>query len=130
MVWGCIIGSGIGSLTQVKGTINSEKYVSVLEDNLIPVIAEKYDWQSFFVMEDNARPHTAASTQTYLENRGIPKVGWAPQSLDLNPIENVWLKIKREIARKKKVFKSADGSHGNDTTRLGIFVMRGCFKAM
>ena len=29
----------------VKGTINSEKYLSVLEDNLIPVIAEKYDWQ-------------------------------------------------------------------------------------
>ena len=48
MVWGCITGSGIGSLTQVKGAINSEKYVSVLEDNLIPVIAEKYDWQSFF----------------------------------------------------------------------------------
>ena len=48
MVWGCITGSGIGSLTQVKGAINSEKYVSVLEDNLIPLIAKKYDWQSFF----------------------------------------------------------------------------------
>ena len=59
-------------------------------------------------MEDNARPHTAASTQTYLENRGIPKIGWPPQSPDLNPIENVWLKMKREIARKIKVSKSAD----------------------
>ena len=48
MMWGCITGSGIGSLTQVKGAINSEKYVSVLENNLIPVIAEKYEWQSFF----------------------------------------------------------------------------------
>ena len=43
MVWGCTTGSGIGSLTQVNGAINSGKYVSVLEDNVIPVMAEKYD---------------------------------------------------------------------------------------
>ena len=81
-----------------------------------------------FFMEDNARPHMAASTQTYLENRGIPKIGWPSQSPDLNPIENVWLKMKREIARKKKYLNQQ--SHSNDTTCLGIFVMIGCFKAI
>ena len=40
-------------------------------------------------MEDNARAYTAALAQTYLENRGIPKIEWPPQSPDLNPIENV-----------------------------------------
>ena len=59
-------------------------------------------------MEDNARPHTAALAQTYLENRGIPKTEWPPQSPDLNPIENVWLKVKRAISSQNKVFKSAD----------------------
>ena len=38
---GVLIGAVIGTLTQVKGVINSEKYVSVLVDNLIPVITEK-----------------------------------------------------------------------------------------
>ena len=38
---GVLTGAVIGTLTQVKGAINSEKYVSVLVDNLIPVITEK-----------------------------------------------------------------------------------------
>ena len=59
-------------------------------------------------MEDNARPYTAALTQTYFENRDIQKIEWSPQSPDLNPIENVWIKMKRAISRHKKGFKSAD----------------------
>ena len=108
MVWGCITGDGIGSLTPVKGTINSQKYVSVLESNVIPVISEKYNWQSFLIMEDNAPPHTAANTQKYLEDSRVPKIDWPPQSPDLNPIENVWLRMKKEITKRKKAYKSVD----------------------
>ena len=39
--YGVLTGAGIGTLTPVKGANNSEKYVSVLVDNLIPVITEK-----------------------------------------------------------------------------------------
>ena len=99
MVWGCVTGDGIGSLTHVKGTINSQEYVSVLESNLIPVISEKYNWQSFFFIEDNAGPHTAATTQKLISLCSLH---------DLNPIENVWLMMKREIAKRKKVYKSVD----------------------
>ena len=59
-------------------------------------------------MEDNARPHTTANTQKYLEDSRVPKTDWPPQSPDLNPIENVWLRKKREIAKRKKVYKSVD----------------------
>ena len=33
MVWGCITAAGVGSLTQVEGNMNSEKYITVLENN-------------------------------------------------------------------------------------------------
>ena len=58
-------------------------------------------------MEDNARPHATTLTKTYLENRYIQKIECSPAK-DLNQIENVLLKMKREISRQKKVFKSAD----------------------
>ena len=54
-------------------------------------------------MEDNVRP-----TQKYLEDSRIPKIDYLPQSPNLNPIENVWLRMKREIAKQKKVYKSVD----------------------
>ena len=38
---GVLTGAGIDTLTQVKGANNSEKYASVLVDNLIPVVTEK-----------------------------------------------------------------------------------------
>ena len=38
---GVLTGAVIGTLTQVKGANNSEKYFSVLVDNLILVITEK-----------------------------------------------------------------------------------------
>ena len=59
-------------------------------------------------MEDDARPHTAATIQKYPEDTKILKIDRPPQSPDLNPIENVWLRMKREIARRKKVYKSVD----------------------
>jgi len=34
MFWGCITYFGVGTLTPVVGNINSEKYISILDDNL------------------------------------------------------------------------------------------------
>ena len=45
----------------------------------------------------------------HLENGGIPNIMWPPQSPDLNPIENIWLKNEEgRFQGRKNVFKSAD----------------------
>ena len=59
-------------------------------------------------MEDNTQPHTAATTQKYLEDSKVPKSVRRPQSPDFNPIENVGLRMKRVIAKRKKILKSID----------------------
>jgi hypothetical protein len=41
MVWGCICYNGVGTLTKVEGNINADKYISILEDNIWPVISRK-----------------------------------------------------------------------------------------
>lgn len=40
MVWGCITYYGVGTLCLVKGNINAEKYISILENHLCSVIAQ------------------------------------------------------------------------------------------
>jgi hypothetical protein len=42
MFWGCITYFGVGTLIPVDGNIYSEKYISILDDNLWPVIARHF----------------------------------------------------------------------------------------
>jgi hypothetical protein len=35
MLWGCISYYGVGTLTPVEGNMNTEKYISVLDDNQV-----------------------------------------------------------------------------------------------
>ena len=42
MIWGCITWYGVGTLCQVNGNINAEKYISVLDSQLWLVIARHF----------------------------------------------------------------------------------------
>ena len=45
------------------------------------------------------RCHTARSVkQTYLRHENVPLLHWPEDSSDMNPIENIWELVKREIA--------------------------------
>ena len=47
-------------------------------------------YRSDVVMQkDNTPWHTAMIIRKYLANKGIKRIKWPPQSLDLNPIENL-----------------------------------------
>lgn len=43
MVWGCITYHSQGLLTFIDGTMDSEKYINVLDENLWPVFLGRPD---------------------------------------------------------------------------------------
>ncbi len=83
MVWGCISPYGTGSLHVLEGTMNAERYIKVLEQNMLP------SRRSLFP-QGNAKPHTAAITKAWLFSRRVRVVNWPACSPDLSPIENIW----------------------------------------
>jgi transposase len=44
----------------------------------------------FIFQQDNDPKHTSKLAKRFFEEKNIELLPWAPQSPDLNPIENLW----------------------------------------
>ncbi|ROL46630.1 Transposable element Tcb1 transposase [Anabarilius grahami] len=100
MVWGCLSACGMGSLHIWKGTINAERYIQVLEQNMLPSRRRLFQGRPCIFQHDNARPHTASITTSWLRRR-IRVLKWPVCSPDLSPIENIWRIIKRKMRQRR-----------------------------
>ena len=53
-------------------------------------------------MEDGAPCHFARATQNWLSQNGINNLPWLSQSPHINPIENLWGILDRNLRKKKR----------------------------
>ena len=67
-------------------------YIYVLKANLYSI------WEpGLEFMQDNAPIYKASLIYKWFRDYRIPLMIWPPYSLDLNPIKNVWAKLKETI---------------------------------
>ncbi|GFX91882.1 transposable element Tcb1 transposase [Trichonephila clavipes] len=104
MVWGCMSSHGVGRLHNVSGTVKAMDYIEILQNKLLPTARDLFGNQSWIFQDHNASCHRAKEVQKWLKAQTVNKMNWPGQSLDLNPLENLWFKIGYEIS-KKKTFK-------------------------
>ena len=60
--------------------------------------------EPFIFQQDNAPVHTATKSETYLRATGVEILPCPAQSPDLNPVENLWSHMTRQL--KKRIFKN------------------------
>ncbi|KAK3560358.1 hypothetical protein QTP86_006443 [Hemibagrus guttatus] len=109
MFWGCFSAGGPGNLIKVNGTMKKEQYIKILNNN-IRQSAEKlglgHQWT---FQHDNDPKHTAKVVKKWLADKNINVLQWPSQSLDLNPIENLWRELKiRVMARRPSNLKELE----------------------
>ena len=102
---GAISRLGPTSLLLFTGKLNAPGFQDACDHILVPFIENNFpDYHQLHM--DNARPHTAVSTEAYLDDKNIFHFKTPAQSPDLNPIELVWHDLKVYIAEqvKQKIF--------------------------
>ena len=80
--------------------MNADLYLQVLEDHMLNFY-NIYGSEVF--MHDSVLCHKARKVTRYLEQKQINIIKWPGNSLDSNPIENCWHKMKKTMSKKKTI---------------------------
>jgi len=106
-VWAGISLRGPTKICIFDGVMDAVLYVDILRTTLLPFIAENYPSGHRF-MQDNDPKHTSRLAASFFAENGINWMRTAPESPDINPIENVWHELKEFIRREVKPTSKAE----------------------
>ncbi|CAG8643376.1 12365_t:CDS:2, partial [Ambispora gerdemannii] len=94
---------GTGPLVALNGSATGKSHVEILRRYVLPTLKTypgNVDRGQPWFQQDNARPQISNIANNFLKKNRVRVLDWPAQSPDLNPIENLWHKVKNALRSK------------------------------
>ncbi|KAF2355752.1 hypothetical protein FHG87_013492 [Trinorchestia longiramus] len=109
MVWGASRFNGTLELQLVEGRQTSAGYVTMLERASILTECPRICGENWIFQQDNAAVHNARHLKQFFDVNNIQLLNHPPCSPFLNPIENLWGWMAKEVFEDGLQFETKEG---------------------
>ena len=90
------------SLCEAIGKFNSEDYIHLFDEKILPILNTKFPAANYIWQQDNASIHVSKKTQNYFRINQVNTLKWPSRSPDLNIVENIFAFMSKHIYKDGK----------------------------
>ncbi|KAJ8876063.1 hypothetical protein PR048_023971 [Dryococelus australis] len=102
----CFTAFGVGPLVFVRGSINTQAYCNILDNEMLPTLWRFYGMNPCYFQDDNARCHVSRATMQWYADNNVRRLDWPAQTLDHNSIVHLWDELYRRVRARQARPKS------------------------
>lgn len=130
MFWGGVSRNFKTELHLIDGTVTAASYITLLREKILPWIRRQRKGNLIF-QQDNAPAHTARATTQFFAEEKVDVLDWPSNSPDLNPIENIWGILKRNVdKRRPQTLNDLISIAKEEWKKISLSTVKACIDSM